>query len=151
MSGVRERDKMRRFWGRKAHGTRSALQARMKNFLFIVLAACGTKPLITNTEVTPANWRISGIADTATFTITTDVLHLGGSVSKVTATVEGKDLSFDLRKASDVTGGERWSVSTQLTLWRSISTGTYYLNITATDSNNTSVTETHAASVQVTD
>ena len=119
--------------------------------LFGVAAACGSKPDITYTQVTPAAWQISGIANTPTFTVTTDVLHFGGTITKVTASVEGQNLSFDLTKQSSIAGGEQWSVSTQLTLWSGISAGTYFIDITAADSDNTTVTQSKAATVTVTD
>ena len=103
-----------------------------------------------STRGPPKLCSISVIADTATFTLTTDVLHLGGSVTKVTAKVEGQDLSFNLVKTGDVVGGERWAITTQITLWRGLSAGTYNIDITATDNTNTSVTQTTATTVTVT-
>lgn len=145
---------------------RGNMQASMNSssrFSRLVLSACAgvalllsvgcgaDDPEITNTKVTPSTWSVSGISDTVTFTITTDVLHLGGAVNSVIASVEGKDLDFDLVKVEDITGGERWSISTNLTLWNGISEGVYPIRITATDDDGDVETETNAATVTVTD
>ncbi len=120
--------------------------------LVFIASACGsTKPDITNTVVTPSAWQISGIANTPTFTITTDVLHFGGTITKVTANVEGQSQTFTLSKDSSIPGGERWTVSSQITLWTGLSAGTYYIDVTAVDSDNITVTQDKAASVVISD
>ena len=118
----------------------------------LLTAGCGFgKPEITSTNVEPKTWAVSGIADDVTFTVTTDVLRIGGAVTQVTASVEGQDLSFALAKQSDIVGGERWGVSAKLTLWKSVSKGTYQIRITATDDKGNTVSEPTAASVTVTE
>jgi len=119
--------------------------------LAVAFVACGTQPAIVNTEVSPASWEIGGIADTATFTLTTDVLHLGGRVTSVTARVQGMDQTFTLSRVGDVLGGERWSVSTNMTLWSGMSSGTYTISITATDDDGTSVTDENAVTITIRD
>ncbi len=126
--------------------------ARLLCVAFLFAAGCGIgKPEITSTEVVPKTWAVSGIADNVTFTVTTNVLHLGGTVTKVTASVEGQDVNLDLAKQGDVIGGEKWGASTNLTLWKSVSKGTYQLRITATDDKGNTVSEPTAASVTVTE
>ena len=108
-------------------------------------------PQIVNVDVEPETWSISGITDTATFTVIADVIHFSGDVSQVTARVEDSDLSFSLRKSDDILNGERWETSTELTLWSGVSTGTYYISITATDVDGDTVTRNRAAQVIITD
>ncbi len=120
--------------------------------LMFLAVGCGIgKPEITNTQVEPKTWAISGIADTVTFKVTTDVLRIGGKVTKVSASVEGQNVNIDLAKQSDVVAGERWGASTKLTLWSGVSKGTYQLRITATDDKGNTVSEPTAATVTVTD
>jgi hypothetical protein len=114
-----------------------------------MLPACGG-PYIENTQVTPSTFQVSGIVNTANFTVTTDVLHFGEAVSSVSADVEGKNITLALVKQQDIPAGERWSQTTQLTLWNGVSAGVYEIDITATSSKGNTVTQTHAASVTVT-
>lgn len=133
-----------------ASSSRKLLPAALA-FAFTALTGCGTAPEITNTEVQPSTWSVSGISDTVQFTVKTDVLHLGGTITKVHAAVQGQNLGFDLVKQESIAAGERWGISTQLTLWTGLSKGTYHIDITATDDKGTTVTETDAATVTVTD
>jgi hypothetical protein len=114
----------------------------------LTLCACGG-PLIENTSVSPSTFQVSGIADTANFTVTTDILHIGDAIGNVTAKVEGKDISLSLVKQSDIPGGEQWGQTTALTLWNGVSAGTYLIDITATESSGSTVTKADAASVTV--
>nr|ASV46921.1 Ig-like domain repeat protein [uncultured bacterium] len=131
-------------------------KTNLKFGLVIALAAfvagCGAgDPKITNTEVTPATWSVSGIADDVQFTLTTDVVNFGGDVTSVRADVVGTEKKFDLVKKEDIGAGERWTISTKLTLWNDLSSGTYPIRITATDSAGNTAVEEKAATVTVTD
>jgi hypothetical protein len=129
------------------------MHARVVGFIAAVVLGigCGSgKPEISNTKVEPSTWAVSGLSDTVTFKVTTDVMNLGGKVNKVHAQVDGKDIGFDLAKKEDLSVGERWEINSKLTLWNGISEGTYKIDITATDDKGTTVTEKAAATVTVT-
>lgn len=116
-----------------------------------LLTSCqGETPDITDTTVTPSSFAISSFADDVQFTIHTTVLHLGGTITSVKATVEDEGLSYDLVQQGTVVGGEEWSITTTLTLWAGFSEGTYYIDITATSDGGETVTKAHAATVTVT-
>lgn len=110
----------------------------------------GATPEISGTTVTPSSVALSEFESTIQFTIETDVLHLGGTITSVTASVEGEDLVYDLVQEGDVVGGESWSITTTMTLWAGFSEGTYYIDVTAVSSEGETVTLDHAASVTVT-
>lgn len=122
--------------------------------LIMAVASCSTTedPQIVNVTVEPSSWKISGLADTATFTITADIVHFSDSIKSVTASVQGQpSLSYDLSKQETIANGERWQVATNLTLWKSISSGTYNIDVTATDTGGDTQTKKSAATVKVTD
>jgi len=127
---------------------------QMRNALvglgLLFLAGCGGKPEIMNTTVQPESWQISGAVDSAQFTVSADVLHMTAAVQTVTAQVEGQNLAFHLTKSDNIALGERWTTTTRITLWSGISSGTYYINFTATDSNQTTVVVNHGAKVVIT-
>lgn len=115
------------------------------------LMGCSGDPSIINTDIDPETFAISGLADSAQFTIKTDVLDFSSDIASVRASVTGTDIAVDLAKTEDLSAGERWSATTNVTLWTGISTGTYDISITATGTDGDSVTKSDAAKVTITD
>ena len=114
-----------------------------------LLAACGG-PSIEETTVTPSIFQTSGIVSSENFTITTDIIDLGGPVQSATASVEGQGVTVSLVKQQNVVGGEEWGQTVQMTLWDGFSSGTYSIDITANSTSGVSVTQKDAASVTIT-
>lgn len=115
----------------------------------MLLSGCGPTPEIIDTSVSPSAVSLTEFQSNVQFTIDTTVLHLGGTITSVTATIEDQGLSYDLVKVDDVIGGEEWSITTTMTLWEGFSEGTYYINITAVSSEGETLTLDHAASVVI--
>lgn len=107
-------------------------------------------PEISGTTVTPSSVALSEPISTIQFTIETNVLHMGGTITSVTASVEGEDLVYDLIQVGEVIGGEKWSITTTMTLWEGFAEGVYYIDVTAVSSEGETVTLDHAASVTIT-
>jgi len=130
---------------------RSMLQISAAVAVTLCLGACGgSSPAINSVSVNPSTVRISGLVDTDTFVVSCSVLHFGGDVSSVTASVENQNITVDLAKTGGLPGDEQWTGSVQLLLFRNISTGVYQVDITANDTNGTTVTDKGAATVTVT-
>jgi len=110
----------------------------------------GTNPEISGTTVTPSSVALSSFESTIQFTVETNVLHLGDTITSVTATIEGEDIVYDLVEKGDVIGGQAWSITTTMTLWEGFSEGTYYIDVTAVSSEGETVTLARAASVTIT-
>ncbi len=109
-----------------------------------------TSPEIIDTSVEPSNIALSTFQSDVQFVVTTKILHFDGTVNSVKASVENQSISYDLTKLDDITGGEEWGITSTLTLWEGISEGIYYINITAVSSAGQTVTQTHAAAVNIT-
>lgn len=116
----------------------------------ILLTSCGMAPEISGTTVTPSSVALSTFESSIQFTLDTRVLHMGDSITSVTATIEGQDITYDLVEKGDVVGGQEWSITTSMTLWAGFSEGTYYIDVTAVSSDGETVTLAKAASVTVT-
>ncbi len=83
--------------------------------------------------------------------VSCSVLHFDGNITSVTANVENQSVTVTLAKTGGVLGDEQWSGSVQLTLFSGFSAGTYQVDVTADDSNGTTVTSKAAATVTVSD
>lgn len=116
----------------------------------VTLACSPSEPQIVNTRIQPSTWAIGGIADTATFTVTTDLLHFGGDITNVEASVQGTNIRVPLRRENSILNGERWTGTTQLTLFRGLAEGIYVVSITASDAQGDTAVDENAASVTVT-
>ena len=119
--------------------------------MLVVAAGCGSStPVISDVSVNPSTVQLSGIVNTETFVVSCSVLHFGGSITSVSASVENQNVAVAMAKTGGVLGDEQWSGSVQLTLFTGFSAGTYQVDIQAIDSNGASVTQKAAATVTVT-
>jgi hypothetical protein len=118
--------------------------------LTAALGCGGSNPDINSVSVTPSTIALSGITESVTFAVSCNVLHFGGSISSVTATVEGQSIDVTLSKSGGVIGDEQWSGTFQETLFNGFSAGVYQIDVTATDSNGVTVTDKAAATVTIT-
>jgi hypothetical protein len=115
----------------------------------MLLSSCSTEtPEIRDTTVTPSSVALSTFESSVQFTIDTTILHLGDTITSVTANIEGE--TFALVEKGDVVGGQEWSITTTMTFWEGFSEGTYYIDMTAVSSDGETVTLKKAASVTVT-
>ena len=120
-------------------------------FAGLLATSCGgSTPEIVDTKVTPSSVALSTFESNIQFTVDTTILHLGGTITDVTAQIEGQEIVYDLVKEDDVIGGEEWSITTTMTLWTGFSEGVYYVDITAVSSEGETVTLAHAATVTIT-
>ena len=110
---------------------------------------CAPGPHIENVTVTPSSYAVSGFVNSAPFSLTADIVDFTDPVTSATASIEGTTLTYDLVKMQTIASGERWGISTTLLLWQGLSSGTYYIDVTAKDNGGKSVGQTRAATVVV--